>query len=180
MHPYIKALFFMFLTLIWSDCYNPYIGLNLIIFIKFRLQFKNSPSCLNSVKNRHLNIHKNKFKLLTLTIFVITMTKITRCKLFNCLTTIASCGYIKQWFLDNFIYLNYRIRTWLDLRITLTQRIPTRWLFRITLRWGKYLLWISLVYKILFYIFIWIFIYFFLSFIWAFNLIFRIFITKVL
>ena len=90
LHASLSAFLFMFLALIGSD--SNYMRLPL--FSKLNLIYLKTS--LNAIQNRHLYIHENKFKKMSFTKFIITITGIPNFKSFNSLLSIYGCSYIKQ------------------------------------------------------------------------------------
>ncbi len=90
LHASLSAFLFMFLALIGSD--SNYMWLPLSSKLKL-IYLKTS---LNAIQNRHLNIHENKFKKMSFTILIMTVTSISNFKSFNSLLSINGCSYIKQ------------------------------------------------------------------------------------
>ena len=104
-HPCFLAIQLMTQTLICCYSYDSDIGSFLRSDIKFSLKVKNLSCGCNSIKDRHLNVHENQFKLMFFTIRVITDTEIAICKLLNSLLTIRSCCYIKQRIIRNLVII---------------------------------------------------------------------------
>jgi hypothetical protein len=97
LHASFLTFLFMFLALVSSDSNH--------MRLRPLLNLINLQTSLNTIQNRHLYIHENKFKKMSFTIFIITMTHIPIFKLFNCLLAIIGCSYIKQRILHQIIII---------------------------------------------------------------------------